>query len=472
MNKYKHGITVNEIATKSISIEKAQNNIPVILGIAPINLAEDSPKLNEPVLIKSIEDAKKQLGYLDNFEEYTISEAVKAVFELNSVGPVVAINVLDKEKHKSAIVEKAYTVINGIAKIEERGILKETVIIKAGEEDATLQEGIDYILKFNDNGHLLVELVKSEVNIKASYTKLDTKAVTKNDIIDGINKIKMIYQNLNIIPSVLVAPGFSKDKEVSKALISATKEINGLFNCMTILDLDADTNKNITMAIEYKNANIEYRSENAIITYPKIKYKNDIYNMSTITMSTILKTDIENDNVPYVSPSNKAIKADSLVLEDGINITIDYDEANELNANGIVTALNIKGYRLWGNNTSIYPENEDMKDRFIAIKRMFYWWGNTFIENYFEKVDNPLNFRMIEALVNDENIRANGFKSAMQLAEARIEYREDENTQEELLAGRIKFREILVPFPPVEHIENVLEFDANALLNNLNGEVE
>jgi len=36
----------------------------------------------------------------------------------------------------------------------------------------------------------------------------------------------------------------------------------------------------------------------------------------------------------------------------------------------------------------------------------------------------------------------------------------------------LKFREILVPFPPVEHIENVLEFDANALLNNLNGEVE
>lgn len=472
MSEYKHGITVNEASTKSISIQKAQNNIPVVIGISPINLAKNEEKLKEPVLIKSIEDAKNYLGYLEKFESYTISEAIKAVFELNSSGPVIAINVLDKTKHKAAVVEKSYSVINGISKIEETGILKETVVVKSGEESEELEENTDYTLSFNENGHLIIELIEEADSIKVSYTKLDTSTVTKEDIISGISKIKNVYTDLNIIPSVIIAPKFSNQKEVAKALIEATKKINGLFNCMTILDIDTTVNDTIKKAIEYKKSNTEYKSENAIVTYPKIKYKEDIYNMSTIAMSTILRTDIENDDVPYISPSNKNIKADSLVIENGSNITIDYNEANELNANGIVTALNIKGYRLWGNNTSAYPENTDIKDRYIAIKRMFYWWGNTFIENYFDRVDNPLNFRMIEALINDENIRANGFKSAMQLAEAKIEYLEDDNSKENLLEGRIKFRETLVPFPPVEHIENVLEFNTNALLNSFNEEVE
>ena len=129
----------------------------------------------------------------------------------------------------------------------------------------------------------------------------------------------------------------------------------------------------------------------------------------------------------------------------------------------------MQGFKLWGNNTAVYPENADIKDRYIAIRRMFNWWKNSFIQRYFERVDNPINIKMIEALVNDENIRANGFKSAMQIAEAKIEYKAEDNTSENLLNGHIKFRETLVPFPPAESIENVIEFDTDSLIQSING---
>ena len=53
---------------------------------------------------------------------------------------------------------------------------------------------------------------------------------------------------------------------------------------------------------------------------------------------------------------------------------------------------------------------------------MFDWWGNSFIQTYFQQVDDPMNTRLIEALVDSENIRANGYKAKQQIADAKIEF--------------------------------------------------
>jgi phage tail sheath protein FI len=98
---------------------------------------------------------------------------------------------------------------------------------------------------------------------------------------------------------------------------------------------------------------------------------------------------------------------------------------------------------------------------------MFDWWGNTFILTYFQKVDSPLNKRLIEAVVDSENIRANGFKARYQIADAYIEYSVAENPVTDLLNGKITFHQYLTPFPPAETIMNVLEFDPVALTTAL-----
>ena len=104
-----------------------------------------------------------------------------------------------------------------------------------------------------------------------------------------------------------------------------------------------------------------------------------------------------------------------------------------------------------------------MKDRFIASRMMFNWWGNSFILTYFQKVDDPANRRLIEMVIDTENIRANGFKANQQIADAKMTFSAAENPITGLLDGTIKFHQYLTTFTPAKNIENVLEFDVYAL---------
>ena len=83
---------------------------------------------------------------------------------------------------------------------------------------------------------------------------------------------------------------------------------------------------------------------------------------------------------------------------------------------------------------------------------------------YFDKVDSPGNTRLIQAIVDSENIRGNGFVANEVCARYEIAYNVDENSATDLMDGTIRFHQYVTPFTPAEKIENVLEFDPNALV--------
>ena len=143
--------------------------------------------------------------------------------------------------------------------------------------------------------------------------------------------------------------------------------------------------------------------------------------------------------------------------------------ANLLNGQGIITAINDSGWKSWGNNTACYPANTDPKDRWFCCRRFFSWWGNSFILTYKQKVDEPGNYRLIESIVDSENIRGNSYVSQGKCAGARIEFSEDENPVTDILNGKIQFHQYLAPYVPAEDILNILEFDPDMLSAALNG---
>ena len=51
-------------------------------------------------------------------------------------------------------------------------------------------------------------------------------------------------------------------------------------------------------------------------------------------------------------------------------------QANFLNKNGTVTAINFKGWRCWGSETAKNPLATDPKDKFGYTRRMFKYIGN------------------------------------------------------------------------------------------------
>ena len=154
------------------------------------------------------------------------------------------------------------------------------------------------------------------------------------------------------------------------------------------------------------------------------------------------------------------MQATGLCLKDGSEVVLTIDQANYLNGEGIITGLNFMGgWVIWGNRTAAYPANTDVKDCFLCVRRMFNWHAQTFIQTYWQKVDKPINKRLIQTVVDSENIRLNGLVASGALLGGRIEFLEEENPTTDLLDGIIRFHTYITPPTPAREIENVIEYD-------------
>ena len=179
-------------------------------------------------------------------------------------------------------------------------------------------------------------------------------------------------------------------------------------------------------------------------------------------------TDASNDDVPYVSSSNKIIGITGTCLADGTEVVLDQDQGSTLNTYGVTTAFNSNGWRLWGNYTGAFPASGDAKDIWFPVRRMFNWQGNTFIQAYFSKVDDPMNPRLVESVVDSENIRCAAF-APDKWAGASIEYLTEDNPDTDILAGKMTFRQHIAPYTPAQEITNILNYDTEMLTSALTG---
>lgn len=486
---YQHGVRVLEQATSIVAPILGTAGLQVVFGTAPINLADDPYKVtNTPLIAYSWAEAVKQLGYSANYKNYTLCEAMYASFQLIGVAPVIFINVLDPKKHKKKNEAATVPVEEMEAVVPVTGILKDTVTVKmkgTGEdsEDTPLGFETDYLLSFDDDGNLLVTLIAGGAGAAAKElvvesTSIDPSAVTASDIIGasatggakGFEVLQQIYPKYGMTPGLLLAPGWSHIPDVGIVLAAKCEEINGYFTCECLIDIDS-TADGCTAYSDIKVAKEAAGcvSAHAMALWPCIAVGSHWFWYSAIMGALIAKVDADNDDVPNLSPSNKLIGATGTVLATGEEVLLDQVQGNAVNSFGVTTAINVNGWRTWGNSSAVYPASTDPKDRWFCCRRFFSWWGNSFILTYFQKVDNPMNPRLIETIVDSENIRGASYVSQGKCARAEIVYNADENPVTDLLNGKITFHQYLTPYPPAEDILNILEFDPNALSDALGG---
>jgi len=481
---YQHGIYIQENATALEAPMQSISTIPVVIGTAPVNLV-NNPAVNTPVLVKNYDEAVAAFGYSDDFSQYTLCEVIDAFFKQFKVGPLVLINVLDPLVHKSAATTDTITITNGTAKINNLGVILDTsLVVKDSTGATTYALNIDYTVNFDSSGYPVITGVSGGIisslvtSLKVTYMMIDPTKVANADIIGsytlatntykGIECISQVFPMFNLVPGLLLAPGYSQIKDVGMALKNKEAAINGSFNALALLDLDSSTAKVYTSAKTLKSSN-GYNSKRDLVLWPKVKIDDKIYWFSSVLAALIVYTDIQNKDVPFKSPSNKKLPISSTVLADGTEVFLDQVQANELNGVGIITAINMSGWRTWGNNTGIYPDSVDPKDRFIAIRRVFDWWGNNFIVDFFDEVDDPTNYRLIESIVDEENLKANGYQAAGQIAGAKISFNQIDNPTSSILNGKIVFKQMIGAFAPAENIINVLEFDPTMVSSALLG---
>lgn len=279
---------------------------------------------------------------------------------------------------------------------------------------------------------------------------------TTASVAAAVEKVDLCMGKFGIVPDLICAPGFSDNATVSAAMEAKASSINGMFRAKSVADIAGAT---YTAAVEAKNGG-KFGKE-TIVCWPMVTVDSLKFHLSTIIAGRICATDADNDGIPYESPSNKAIPVDGLVNSDGTEIMLTPAAANVLNGAGIVTALNFMGSVVaWGNYTGAFPTEKDVKDIFIPVSRMFDWVGNTLIKTFWTNVDDPMNWRLRDTVLDTCNIWLNGLVGGGYLLGARVEFREDENPQADLMNGIVKFHLYLTPPTPAQEIDFVLEYDA------------
>lgn len=484
---FRHKISTSEVPTSLLSPIAGEAGLTVAFGTAPINMG-DIANVNEPVLAYTYEEAVKKLGFVParkvggtdekpiKIFDYTLSEVIDSHFSKFNVAPLILVNVLDPATHKTTVTDEVVALASGVGAIANSGAVLSTVIVKNGEDVAVLNT--DYILTFTTDGLLQVNAIDGKAldgvaSVTVTYDHLDPTKVLATDVVGGIdpntNKRKglelvdEVFPRFRLVPGTVIAPGFSTDNAVAVVLKSKVKNINSVFRAEAIADIDTATVIDYTKVPEAKE-DAGLSDTALIVAWPKVALSGTQYHLSTQLASLMHLVDAENGDVPYASPSNKNLSADSAVLEDGTEVWLDVDQAQYLNSQGIVTALNfIGGWKAWGNETSAYPATSDVKDRFIPVRRMFNWIGNTLVTTFWSRLDYPLNKRQVETIQDSANDWLNSLTAQGYLLGGRVEFLRAENPDTALLDGSSVFHVYLAVPTPNGDIEFRLEYDTSYL---------
>ncbi|TCZ73069.1 phage tail sheath protein [Paenibacillus albiflavus] len=422
--------------------------LPVYIGTAPIHQLEDpSVAINVPILVNSFNEAKAKIGYSDDWDSFTLCEAVYAHFKnrIQPIGPIVLINVLDPSKHKTAGTA-SIAITNGIGYIDEPAIIS-TVAITGKERDT------DYTVEYTADGRIKLTDVTGKALANptdVSFDKVDIKKVKSSDIIGGntsgerkgISVVDLVYVTHKQIPTILAAPGWSHIKEVKEALVTASQKINGHWDALVAADIPSEsTSDTITKAVAWKTAN-GYTDIGVKVGWPKANAAGRVFWASTIMVVRMQQTDYTNGNVPYVSPSNKQVDITSPVLENGTNAIFDEVQANELNKNGITTFNYRSGiWVLWGphNANYTYGAEIDPKNVFDAGIRMMMYMTNTFQDRFMADVDGPLNRSKKDTILNDASTWLNSLIADGKLLYGQIDFNETSNPTSSIVEGDFVF---------------------------------
>lgn len=485
---YQHGVYTREQATSMSAATNSTAGLQVVFGTAPIYQLADLTGVTAPRLCSSYAEAAAALGYDTNFEAFTLNQSIKASFELFGVAPIVLVNVLDpnKAQHVTNVSKPTEQTVTGgsfVISAEQEPVpyvLRATLTVSAQTSGDPLVAGTDYTVEYDEDGLATVTLtsatakalVKVYVTYKAIKLTAGKTTVTAAEITTAISdKLREVYPRFGMTPGLLLAPGYSKDPNVAAVMQGACENINGVYSCECILDVDCGTSGAQTYdAVKQVKESKGLTSPHAYAYWPMAQVGNYRLSLSAIMGALTAATDAANGDVPSLSPSNKSLPGvTGLCLEDGTEVILDQAQANVVNSAGIGTVLNLNGFKAWGNNTCAYPSTTDPKDRWIAVRRFFTWRSNSLIQTYFERVDSPANYRMIEAIVDAENVNGNAYVAAGACAAYQCEFRSDENPTMQILDGTIKFHLTLAPYNPAECIEFTLEFDPTAIASALTG---
>lgn len=434
MSEYLHGAYGDSRADGnrvSVDAEEAF----VCFGTAPVQTlaraSGESYNVNKPVVVHNIAEAKAAFGYSDDWAKYTLCEAFHHFFETMGIGPLVVVNVLDPTVHKagSQTTVSLTPVNNTVVIADAEDIVLDSITVTVNETVKT--KGTDYTVSYNSSKKQITitgitNLGTSPISI--SYDTVTPANVTDTTIIGssdglgtntGIFAVKNVYPMTGLIPSYLMAPGWSSVPTVHAALIGNSRKINGHWDAWVFSDLpllDGATPITMNTAASFKSAN-GYNKENETVYFPMAEGTDGKkYHLSTIAAANFLELLADNDGIPYHSASNTdAPIIKKLYLGTGSENKIFDDEIinEKLNKNGIASAAFVGGrWAIWGAHAADYTqETADNINAAETNRMMLFYVSNDFQARRPRDVDKPMTSGDLASMVAEEQARLDALKA-------------------------------------------------------------
>jgi phage tail sheath protein FI len=479
LGPFKHGVSWADVPTSVIAPVQADVGLNVVFGAAPLHLSKNGKDfINKPRIYNRYEDAVKELGYSSDWNTYDLCEHMDACFVEFGVFPVVYVAVNNPETGGIVAAPAPFDLVNGQVDTA-LDLIAWTIVVKDQAGAVTYVEGTDYLVTRSATGTVVITriaggaIAADDDTIQVGGTKPSVTPIDATDIIGGVDVdtgarsglevIEDVFQATGKVPGVIICPKFSKDATVAAAMEAKCENINGCFVATCLIDVDTETVTTAQGVNEWKNTNnIVFARQQCLFGKPALKgaTASKVFNFASQQGPLMQHTDAYRGNgLPYHSPSNKPLRMNALLLEDGTELPMHLLDANMLNSQGVITALNwIGGWRSWGNRTACFPSNTDVKDMFISVRRMFDFIGNSTVLTIWQKVDEPGNRRLIDAVVNSLQLWLDGLANSEALLGARVEFRHDENPTTELLNGHYVFHIYIAVPTPAEWIEFRIEY--------------
>ncbi len=462
------GVYARRQATKVSSPNVAEVGIPYFVGTAPTHMAAKGSRPGAPVLCTSWDEAVEKLGYSDDWKKYTLCETMYSYFQLYGCQPAIFCNVLDAGKGEMTEAVDAADHDVTAHKVELAAeMLLTGLTVKNGE--TALTAGVDYMTYYTETA-LVLELLEDGAHYGAeklniSGKKVKPEAVTNGDIAEGVDAVDLCMTTVGVVPELICAPRWSGDNVVAAVMATKAESISGLFDGRAVIDIPAKAGgvTSYDQLSAYKSAN-GLTDPRMIVCWPMVKLGERAFHLSNQLCALMATVDAGNGGIPYESPSNKNLKMDGLILEDGTPVDLTWPQVDLIAGDwGVVTAVNFvdMGWVAKGNYSASFPGDTDVANKFIPVSRMMDFIGNTAVRTFWPKLDKPMNTPLILAIAATMNDWLDALWAGGYLNGARVELLTDENALSNLMEGIITFHVYNAPPVPAQKINFLLEYDVS-----------
>lgn len=494
MPTIKHGVFGNILPTLYRMTQVADVDVPVVVGLAPVHrIAGGATQVNKPFLCLDPGSTLAALGCVtpsaavlgSDWNKWTLNRAFYMCFtilnQFNKPSPVF-VNVFNPLVHMTVVPQASLTCTNKVITIPlaTADVIMDSVVVKDTTGVTTLVLGVNYVVGYAANGDFQITILDASptATYKVNYNKVDTSTITATTIIGGtdannrntgLSVINDVWPQLNIVPGILIAPGYMNNVLVTTAADALVQSVNGQFKARTIVNLDDATNaKSPTTALTMKGTLAAVDSRMDVLWPPICQF--GPLNIDAPTVNAFLQGSVTQDptmggGIPYWSISNKLVPGmTGTTLSDGTAITVRPNDATFLNSNGIMTYIQYEeGFFTWGNRSAAYPISNDVTQVFAIVQRELDWLSNSIVIMLRPWVDNPTNLRLIESITLTAQTWLSSLVSAGALLRGVIEFLQVDNPINSLMQGKVVFHYLVTPPIPAEDIENNFEFDVSGL---------